>query len=217
MFQEHAGLRAAYADASLVLADGMPVVWASRLLGRPLPERVTGSDLAPALFAAAAERGGLRVFLLGAAPGVAERAATKIAQRWPAVQVIDTYSPRLGFERDPAENAEIQSRIAAARPDVLLVGLGAPKQELWVHAHRREIQAPVALCVGATLDFLAGQRERAPVWMRKTGLEWIYRLAGEPRRLAGRYARDAWVFPRLVLRELFAARGSARPVDAAGI
>ncbi len=89
---------------------------------------------------------------------------------------------------------------------MLLVGLGAPKQELWVHAHRGRIAAPVALCVGATLDFLAGERLRAPAWMRKTGLEWIHRLAGEPRRLVRRYARDAWIFPRLVLRELFPAR-----------
>ena len=206
LFQQHAGLRAAYADAGLVLADGMPVVWASRLVGRPLPERVTGSDLVPNLFTAAQQRQGLRVFLLGAAPGVGERAATKIAERWPAVRVLDTYSPRLGFERDPVENAEILARIARAKPDVLVVGLGAPKQELWVHAHRQQIAAPVALCVGATLDFLAGERLRAPAWMRKTGLEWIHRLAGEPRRLASRYARDAWIFPRLVLRELFLAR-----------
>jgi N-acetylglucosaminyldiphosphoundecaprenol N-acetyl-beta-D-mannosaminyltransferase len=208
LFQEHEGLRAAYADAGLVLADGMPVVWASRLLGRPLPERVTGSDLVPSLFTAAQQQWrGLRVFLLGAAPGVGQRAAVKIAERWPNVRVLDTYSPRLGFERDPAENTEILSRIARAKPDVLVVGLGAPKQELWVHTHRDQIAAPVALCVGATLDFLAGQRDRAPVWMRKTGLEWIHRLAGEPRRLAKRYARDAWIFPRLVLRELFLARG----------
>ena len=206
LFQQHAGLRAAYADAGLVLADGMPVVWAARLLGHKLPQRVTGSDLVPNLFTAAEERQSLRVFLLGAAPGVAERAATKIAEHWPSVRVIDTYSPRLGFERDSAENAEILARIARARPDVLVIGLGAPKQELWVHAHRLNIAAPVALCVGATLDFLAGERLRAPAWMRKAGLEWIHRLAGEPRRLARRYARDAWIFPRLVFRELFPAR-----------
>ncbi len=138
-----------------------------------------------------------------------ERAAINIARRWPAVRVVDTYSPRLGFERDPAENEAILARIAESRSDVLVVGLGAPKQELWVHAHLRQIQAPVAMCVGATIDFLAGERRRAPLWMRQTGLEWIFRLLGEPRRLAGRYARDAWIFPRLVLRELLAARRSS--------
>jgi N-acetylglucosaminyldiphosphoundecaprenol N-acetyl-beta-D-mannosaminyltransferase len=206
MFQTHAGLRSAYADAGMVLADGMPVVWAARLLGRSLPERVTGSDLVPALFTAAQQRQGLRVFLLGAAPGVGAREALRIGKRWPAVRVVGTYSPPLGFERSKDQNADILARIAAARPDVLVVGLGAPKQELWVHAHRAKIAAPVALCVGATIDFLAGERRRAPTWMRKTGLEWLHRLAGEPRRLLKRYARDAWIFPRLVARELFLAR-----------
>ena len=201
MFQEHAGLRAAYADASLVLADGAPVVLASRLIRRPLPQRVAGSDLAPEIFACAADRGGLKVFLLGAAEGVGARAAAQIAQRWPAVEIVGVYSPPLGFESDARENAAILDRILAARPDVLLVGLGAPKQELWVHTHRAALRAKVALCVGATIDFLAGEKERAPLWMRKTGLEWLHRLASEPRRLAKRYARDAVIFPRLVWRE----------------
>ncbi len=161
MFQHNKPLQAAYADASLVLADGMPLVAASRLVGRPLPGRVAGSDLAPALFAAAAVHGGLRVFLLGGMPGVAERAAAAVVARWPAVQVVGTYSPPLGFEQNPQENDEILRRVAAARPDVLIVGLGAPKQELWVHAHRGRIGARVTLCLGATIDFLAGQKRRA--------------------------------------------------------
>lgn len=201
MFQHNAGLQAAYADAALVLADGWPVVAASRMLRRPLPERVTGSDLAPALFDTAAARGGLSVYLLGAAPGVAERAAKQIEARWPTVRVVGTYSPPLGFEKEVSENEAILSRIAAAKPDVLVVGLGAPKQELWVHAHREKIAARVALCIGATIDFLAGEKSRAPVWMRRTGLEWLHRLATEPRRLVKRYARDAWIFPQLVVRE----------------
>ncbi len=213
LYQEHAGLRRAYANASLVLADGMPVVAAARLLGRGLKERVAGSDLAPALFEAADVRGGLRVFLLGAAPGVADRAAANIARRWPAVDVVGTYSPPLGFEHDWAENEAILERIVAARPDVLLVGLGAPKQELWVDAHRQRIEAPVALCVGATIDFLAGEKRRAPRWMRRVGLEWLHRMASEPRRLLTRYLRDAWHFPRLVWREW---RGRLAFHDAAG-
>jgi N-acetylglucosaminyldiphosphoundecaprenol N-acetyl-beta-D-mannosaminyltransferase len=143
----------------------------------------------------------LRVFLLGAAAGVADRAAKNISERWPAVHVVGTYSPPLGFEKDELENERILKCIAASQPDVLVVGLGAPKQELWVHAHRDRIAAPVALCVGATIDFLAGEKPRAPVWMRRVGLEWLQRLASEPRRLAGRYLRDAWVFPRLLWRE----------------
>lgn len=204
MFQEHEDLRRAYDDASLVLADGFPVVAASRLLGKRLPERVAGSDLAPALFDLAsrnATAAPLKVYLLGAAPGVAERAAQKIEARWSGVKVVGTYSPPLGFERDAAENEKILSQVSAANPDVLLLGLGAPKQELWIHRHHARLNAGVVLCVGATIDFLAGERSRAPIWMRKTGLEWLHRVATEPRRLIKRYARDAWIFPQLVWRE----------------
>lgn len=201
MLEHHEGLRRAYADASLTLADGMPVVLASRLLGRGLPERITGTDLACELLASAAEHGGLRVFLLGAGPGVAEQAAQRITSKWPAVDVVGTYSPPFGFEKDAAENAHILEQIAACRPDLLVVGLGAPKQELWVHEHRHEIEARVALCVGAAIDFLAENKRRAPRWMQRAGLEWLHRMASEPKRLAGRYAHDARQFPRLVWRE----------------
>jgi N-acetylglucosaminyldiphosphoundecaprenol N-acetyl-beta-D-mannosaminyltransferase len=207
LYQKHAGLRRAYANASLVLADGMPVVAVARLLGHAIPGRVAGSDLAPALFDAAGLHGSLRVYLLGAGPGVAERAAKNITSRWLDVEVVGTYSPPLGFERDPDENDRILAQIAAARPDVLLVGLGAPKQELWVNAHRDRIEAAAALCIGATIDFLAGEKRRAPRWMRRVGLEWLHRVASEPRRLFGRYARDAWAFPRLVWREWAASAG----------
>jgi len=202
MFQENSALRAAYADAALILADGWPLVTASRWLGKPLPERVAGSDLTPALFSAACQtRRPLRVFLLGAAPGVAERAAQAIEKRWPAVHVCGHCSPPLGFEREPATNKRILEQVAAARPDLLVVGLGAPKQELWLHAHRDELEVPVALGVGATIDFLAGERRRAPRWMQQVHLEWLHRLASEPRRLAARYWRDATVFPRLLYRD----------------
>jgi N-acetylglucosaminyldiphosphoundecaprenol N-acetyl-beta-D-mannosaminyltransferase len=201
LFQENEALRRAYAEAGLVLADGAPLVLASRWLGKPLPERVAGSDLVPALFDATCENSSLRVFLLGGAPGVAERAAANVAARWPAVTVVGTASPPQGFERDSAQNADILARIAKECPNVVLIGLGAPKQELWVWQHRREISAPVALCIGATIDFLAGERTRAPRWMRRAGLEWLYRIGTEPRRLGRRYARDAGIFPRLVWRE----------------
>jgi N-acetylglucosaminyldiphosphoundecaprenol N-acetyl-beta-D-mannosaminyltransferase len=213
MLQHHAGLKAAYRDAGMVLVDGAPVLWSSRIL-KPvnawLPERVAGSDLVPSLFDAVRDGQRLSVYLLGAGPGVAERAAANICRRWPAVEVVGTYSPPLGFERDHAEIESILDRIAAARPDVLIVGLGAPKQELWVHQHRARLAAKVALCVGATIDFLAGEKSRAPVWMRLIGLEWAYRVASEPKRLAARYAKDAWIFPQLLAREWWRCRvGSA--------
>jgi N-acetylglucosaminyldiphosphoundecaprenol N-acetyl-beta-D-mannosaminyltransferase len=201
MYQSDDRLRQAYSAASLVLADGAPVVLAARLLGRGLPERVAGSDLAPALFTRIKPAAPLKVFLLGAAPGVADRAAANIEARWPGVEVVGTLSPPLGFERDPAENNRILAAVAEAQPDVLLVGLGAPKQELWIHAHADRLQAKVALCIGATIDFLAGEKRRAPQWMRRAGLEWLHRLSTEPRRLAKRYLRDAWIFPQLVWRD----------------
>jgi N-acetylglucosaminyldiphosphoundecaprenol N-acetyl-beta-D-mannosaminyltransferase len=208
LLTHHAELRRAYQQAGLVLADGFPVVWASRLVGRPLPELVPGSDLVPALFEAAGLHGGLRAYLLGAAPGVAQRAAAAIVKRWPAVEVVGCYSPPLGFERDEVENARIIEMVNTSQADVLVLGLGAPKQELWIARHYGELQVSSALCVGATIDFLAGEKKRAPVWLRRLRLEWLHRLCSEPQRLFKRYARDAWVFPQLVWREW---RNRARP------
>ena len=202
MLQEQPQLREVYQHAGMVLADGFPVVLAARLLRKALPGRVAGSDLVPALCEQAKQsQTPLRLFLLGAMPGVAQRAKENIERRWPAVEVTGLYSPPLGFEKDDAENAKILKMIAEAQADVLVVGLGAPKQEYWVHAHRDVIESPVALCVGATIDFLAGEKKRAPYWMQKSGLEWLHRMCSEPKRLARRYARDAWIFPRLVWRE----------------
>lgn len=206
MFQTNAGLRNAYAGASLVIADGAPVVLASRILRKALPERVAGSDLVPAIFDEAARRSSdgkpLRVFLLGAAAGVGDRAATAIHRRWAGVDVVGTYSPPLGFEHRAEENEQILRAIADCKPDLLLVGLGAPKQELWVSQHADRLQAKSALCIGATIDFLAGEKSRAPRWIQFLGLEWLHRLASEPSRLAKRYFQDAWIFPQLVWREM---------------
>ncbi len=205
MYQTNAALREAYAGASLVLADGAPVVLTARMLGRALPQRVAGSDLVPALFESVSRESPtahkLRVFLLGAAPGVGKRAAQAIGQRWSGVEIVGTYSPPLGFEDDDQENDKIFTMVSEAHPQLLLIGLGAPKQELWVSRHAAELEARVALCVGATIDFLAGEKCRAPRWLQRLGLEWLHRLASEPTRLAGRYLRDAWIFPQLVWRE----------------
>ncbi|MFO0788363.1 MAG: WecB/TagA/CpsF family glycosyltransferase [Pirellulales bacterium] len=199
LFQRRSDMRAAYEHASLVLADGMPLVAAARMFGHPLPGRVAGSDLVPALFAAAKRP--LRVFLFGAAPGVALHAAQQIAGDWPNVEVVGTYAPPLGFETDEIENARAIAAMAAVEHDLLIVGLGAPRQEVWVNRHREALPAKVAICAGATIDFLAGHRHRSPVWMRRIGLEWFHRVSAEPHRLAGRYLRDAIEFPRLMWRE----------------
>ena len=202
LHQHHDEFARAYAGADLVLADGAPLVALSRLLGRALPERVAGSDLVPKLFDRGRSERPIKTFLLGARAEVSERAARMSEKRWAGVKVVGRDSPPPGFERDKAENSRILAEIAAVRPDVLIVGLGAPKQELWVHRHRDEIQAKVALCVGATIDFIAGEKRRAPLWMRRSGLEWIHRMASEPRRLGGRYVRDGLALPGMVFREL---------------
>jgi N-acetylglucosaminyldiphosphoundecaprenol N-acetyl-beta-D-mannosaminyltransferase len=202
LLQRHDEFAQVYAEADFVLADGAPIVLFSRVFGRRVPERVAGSDLVPRLFDRSQIGAPIRVYLLGARPEVNERATRAVEARWPGVRVVGRDSPPQGFEHDDAENARILAQIEAAQPDVLIVGLGAPKQELWVHRHSDRIRAKVALCVGATIDFLAGEKSRAPHWMRRSGLEWVHRVALEPRRLSGRYLRDGLALPGLVFREL---------------
>ncbi len=202
MLQENQQLMEAYKSAAMVLADGFPLIVASKWLGKPLPERVAGSELIPALFDELQRREkGARVYLLGAMPGVAVKAARRIDRDWPGLTIAGTYSPPFGFENDEQECEAILQRIEEARPDVLVFGVGAPKQELWTHRFRDRIKAKTLFCVGATIDFLAGEKPQAPVWMRRTGLEWIHRVASEPRRLARRYAAGAVIFPQIVFRE----------------
>lgn len=188
--------------AALTIADGMPIVKASHWLGKLLPERVAGSDLVYSVFDAAIEEMPLKVFLLGAAPGVANRAANVIHSRWKSVNVVGTMSPDFGFENDPAQNKRIVNVINAASPDILIIGLGAPKQESWAYKHRQELAAAVTMCVGGTIDFIAGEQKRAPSWTGKLGVEWIWRMATNPRRLVGRYVRDAIRLPKLLLDEV---------------
>jgi N-acetylglucosaminyldiphosphoundecaprenol N-acetyl-beta-D-mannosaminyltransferase len=205
LLQENEELVSAYEKAHLILADGHPIVWASRLLRKPLPERVAGSELVPKLFDAFEtdhRNGKLRVFLLGAQPGVGAIAAANMKAKWPNVETVGVYSPPMGFEKDPEENNFILGRIALTRPDVVIVGLGAPKQEIWVAKHFDQMHAKAALCVGATIDFLAGEQKRAPVWMQRSGVEWLHRMCSQPKRLVKRYAKDAWVFPQLVMRQM---------------
>lgn len=211
MLQKHRQFKKAYMHASMVIADGKPLIWASRLTGRPLPERISGSDFVPALLSAMSDCG-LTVFLLGAAPGVAETAAERIKSKYPGIDIVGCYSPPFGFETDADENAKIINLINQAQPQLLIIGLGAPKQELWVYDHHIDLKVRLAICAGATIDFLAGHKRRAPMWMRRYSLEWLHRLCSEPKRLSGRYIGDAFRFPIIVLKEIFHPR-----VESSGI
>jgi N-acetylglucosaminyldiphosphoundecaprenol N-acetyl-beta-D-mannosaminyltransferase len=159
--QKNEQFKEAYRGASLVLLDSRPAFLALRALGKSLPEVVPGSDFVPALFKEAQKRGGLKVFWLGAAPGVAIKAAERIQKQYPLIRTVGFYSPAQGFEYSREETEKIISTIAENAPDLLIVGLGAPKQELWVYAHQRQINAKVAICAGATIDFLAGEKTRS--------------------------------------------------------
>jgi N-acetylglucosaminyldiphosphoundecaprenol N-acetyl-beta-D-mannosaminyltransferase len=197
-------LRRILFDAHLVLCDGTPLVWASRLLGNPLPERVAGSDVVPLLLKTAAEKG-YRPFFLGASPDSVEKAVQKTQQLFPNIQFAGHYSPPFNklLEMD---HEEIRQRIVSAQPDLLFVGFGCPKQEKWINMHYRSLGVPVSVGVGGTIDFLAGKLARAPLWMQKTGTEWIFRLAQEPRRLLGRYAKDFWHFSGAIAAQMWNLR-----------
>lgn len=196
--------------ADLVLCDGKPLVWASQWLGNELPGRVAGSDLVPVLLHRAAERG-WKIFLLGGAEGVGAEAARRIAIDHPTLPPVGHYSPPLRALAD-MNHAEIVARLRAAKPDIVLVCFGCPKQEKWIFQNYRSAGVPVMIGAGGTVDFLAGRLKRAPMWMRRTGTESVFRLWQEPRRLFKRYAGDLIHFVPALLRQLWhlPARGAKK-------
>lgn len=178
-------------NADMLTADGMPLVWGARLLGIDLAGRVTGADMVPALAERAAAEG-WSLYFLGAAPGVAAAAADVLRAQYPGLTIAGIYSPPVSsvFEMDPA----IVERINESQADVLLVAFGNPKQEKWINMHRNELRCAVAMGVGGTFDFIAGRTRRAPDWMQRAGLEWLFRLVQEPKRLWKRYVTDLFGF-----------------------
>jgi len=201
-------LRYLLQEADMSTADGMPLVWGARFLGVPLEGRVTGADLVPALAERAAQKG-YSIYFLGAAPGVAARAAAVLQERYPSLRVAGICSPpyRPVLEMDPA----IIQEIKAARPDILYVAFGNPKQEKWIGMYGRETGVPVMIGVGGSLDFIAGKTRRAPLWMQRMGLEWLYRVLLDPGRLWRRYVEDLFKFGLFFLRQWWLMRGHAAP------
>ena len=207
-FQHDAQLKHCYEKSDYVFADGMPLVWASRLLKDPLPERVTGADLLPAVCGQAAKHN-LRVLFFGAPPGHAEKAAEALRLRFPGLQA-SWICPKYGFEKSPTLDRQYVQQIAALAPDFLFVGLGSPKQEIWVEKHRNDLNSKVILNVGAAISFAAGLIPRAPLWMQRSGLEWLYRMLSEPKRLIPRYAKN-FAFFALILSEFKYRKCAASP------
>jgi N-acetylglucosaminyldiphosphoundecaprenol N-acetyl-beta-D-mannosaminyltransferase len=203
--EENVRFRDAYAAAALSLVDGMPVLWASRLMGSPLPEKVSGSDLVVPLLERAAVRG-WRVFFLGGLPGAAEDARDLLVARIPGLCIVGVASPKVDVDGALSAHDAIVDVLREARPDLVLVALGAPKQELFSHAIAERMRPAVLVGVGGTLDFIAGKVRRAPPWMSASGLEWLYRLGQEPRRMWRRYLVRDPKFLLIVLRELRRAR-----------
>jgi len=187
-------LAAVNAGAAFMLADGMPLVKQSRRMGTPLPCRVTGSDLIWKLFERAGQRG-YRIYLLGGEPGVADEAARRMTAKHPDLVIAGIESPPFR-PLTPDEQQQQRDRIRAARPDILIVSFGQPKGELWVAEHCAKLGVPFNIQLGASIDFVAGRVYRAPRWVQKIGMEWFFRMAQEPRRLAGRYIRNGWFLIR---------------------
>ncbi len=202
-------------DADIVMADGHPIVKLSSFFGPRLKDRVTGSDITPMLAEHAAKKGH-RLFFLGAAPGVAQKAADILTERHPGLKVVGCYSPEKA-DVFSMNNDEIIQLLEATRPDVLLVAFGAPKQEKWIQMHRGEWKIPVSMGIGASFDFITGAQIRSPVWMQKLGLEWLGRVLANPKRLIGRYLQDS-VFLLTAMCRLIAIRieprgALSKPID----
>lgn len=200
--------RELYGRAGLVLADGVPVLWAARYLGTPLKEKVSGSDLFPRFCKYAAERG-YRLYFMGGQAGAVEKSAQILSRQYPGLQVVGTSCPPLGFEKNPQVTQQLIEDIRRVGTQVLFVGVGSPKAEKWISKNLAALGVPVCLSTGASFDMVAGLTPRAPRWMQHSGLEWLWRLMLEPRRMFRRYVIEDMPFFPLIWRQK-RAKGHAR-------
>ena len=202
--QKNSEFYQAYQEADYRVCDSQLIMLASRFLGQPISEKISGSDLFPAFYQRYGNDESVKIFLLGGLEGVAQQASDNINAKVGRNIVVDTYCPPFGFEQDPAECQRIIEAINASGANVLAIGVGAPKQESWICQHRAKItNIKTFLAIGATLDFEAGTLKRAPAWMSSAGLEWLYRLIKEPGRLWKRYLVEDTSFFVLILRQKF--------------
>ncbi len=204
-FQKDADFRRVYDQAALVVADGVPLLWAAKFLGTPLKEKISGSDILPLICREAAQKG-FRLFFMGGRPQAAEIAAKKLGEKFLGLQIVGTYCPPFGFEKDDAENQKIIDLLDQSKPDILFVGLGAPKQEKWVNRFYTQYKVPLSIGVGVSFEFAAGMVNRAPLWMQNVGLEWFWRILMEPGRLWRRYLIDDMQFFPLIFKQKFSKK-----------
>ena len=192
-------LQKVYKNASLILVDGMPLLWISKLYGSPIKEKISGSDLFPLICKLASEKG-YKLFFLGAAEGVASKAAEILVNQYKGLNVVGTYSPPFGFEKSLKEINIIKNMIRESKPHILIVGLGCPKQEKFMYHFCKDLEVPVSFGLGASFDFVAGNIKRAPRWMSEHGLEWLFRITQDPKRLAKRYLVDDLKIVKLIFK-----------------
>lgn len=179
-----------YINAALIVADGKPLIWISKLLGTPIKEKISGSDLFPQMCEMSARKG-YSIFILGAAEGIADKAAENLKKKNPDLNISGTYSPSFGFEKNNEELIKIAEIVKKANPDILAVSLGSPKGEKFIYRHLKEYGVSLGISIGATIDFEAENVKRAPKWMADHGLEWLFRISQDPKRLIKRYWNDA--------------------------
>lgn len=191
--QKNQEYKAAYDKADLILTDGFPILWLSKKYATPIKEKISGVDLFPKV-CELAEKKAYSVFLLGAKKDVAEMAKKNLIAKYPKLKIVGNFSPDLGFEKNQKSVDEVISLVNLAKPDILIVCLGAPKQEIFMNKYRERLNVPISFGLGATLDFMAGVVRRAPKWMQNHGLEWLFRLTQEPKRLFKRYFSDLRIF-----------------------
>jgi len=176
-------------NADMVLVDGKPLIWISKVYKRPVKNKISGSDLVPLLCEVAAQRG-YSIFIIGGQEGIADQAKNRLEGKLRGIKIVGTYSPPFGFEMDRKELSKINSLISKAKPDLLITCFGCPKQEKFIYENIQFYDAKVSVCAGATVDFLAGNVKRAPKWMSEHGFEWFYRFLQEPKRMFKRYFVD---------------------------
>ncbi len=186
-------------EADLVLIDGQPLIWISKFYKRPIKEKISGSDLVPKICEIGATKG-YSFFILGGKEGVAEKAKSELNRKYSGIKVVGTYAPPLGFENDEEEINKINNLVNNSRADILIVCLGCPKQEKWIYENIKKYNAKLSICAGATVDFMAGNIKRAPIWMSNHGLEWLYRFIKEPKRLFKRYFIEDTKIIKLIIK-----------------